>query len=189
MSSLTNARRKVNQQLVAHSSNIQSLRMAKEQRTQKRQQLQDLLEAQSHAQAIAKGVQQQAHKRIATIVTRCLAAVFDDPYEFAIRFEQKRGRTEARLVFVRNEQEVDPMTASGGGVVDVAAFALRLSCILLSRPPVRRVCVLDEPFKFVSEEYRENVRKLLETLSTELEFQVIMVTHIPEIVTGNVIEL
>ena len=146
-------------------------------------------EAQGLAQQIAAQVQQKAHDRIAGVVTRSLQAVFDDPYEFVIRFEQKRGRTEARMVFMRDGKEIDPLTASGGGVVDVAAFALRLSCLMLARPPLRRLLVLDEPFRFVSANLRGRLRGLLESLSTELGVQIIMVTHQTELTTGTVVEL
>lgn len=146
-------------------------------------------EAQQVCQVVAHTVQQRAHTRIASVVSRCLEAVFDEPYEFKIEFEQQRGRTWARLHFVRDELTVDPMSASGGGVVDVAAFALRLSCVLLSRPAVRRVLVMDEPFKFVSEGYRDRVRHMLLKLSDELRVQFILVTHIEELKCGTVIEL
>jgi len=149
----------------------------------------DVTEAQEFTQSIAQEVQQKAHARIAAVVSQCLEAVFDEPYTFKIHFEQKRGRTEAALVFERDGMEVDPLTASGGGVVDVAAFALRLSCLMLSRPPMRRLVVLDEPFKFVSEEYRGRVREMLDRLSLELNVQIVMVTHIPELETGKVIRL
>lgn len=140
-------------------------------------------------QSIAEATQQKAQAQIAAVVSRCLEAVFDDPYEFVIDFEQKRNQTEAVLTFVRNGEAVDPMSSSGGGVVDIASFALRISCLLLSRPAVRRTVILDEPFKFVSEEYRGRVRELLEALSGELGVQFIMVTHIKEIVTGNIIQI
>lgn len=149
----------------------------------------DSEEAQKTLQLVAQTVQQQAHDRIAGVVTRCLAAVFEDPYEFKVLFEQKRGKTEARLVFVRDGKELDPMTASGGGVVDVAAFALRLSCLMLSRPPVRKVLVMDEPMKFVSERYRERVRQMLEGLSHDLGVQMIFVTHMDALRTGHVVEI
>lgn len=149
----------------------------------------DAEEAQKIAQLVAQTVQQQAHERIASTVSRCLAAVFDRPYKFKIIFEQKRGRTEARLVFERDGNELDPLSASGGGVVDVAAFALRLAALLLTRPPLRRVLVLDEPFRFVSVQYRERVRDLLEQLSDELGVQLIMVTHIEDFEVGTVIRL
>lgn len=146
-------------------------------------------EAQKIAQIVAQTVQQQAHDRIASIVSRCLATVFEEPYVFKILFEQKRGRTEARLVFEKEGNEVDPLTASGGGVVDLAAFALRLSCLMLAKPPVRRVLVADEPFRFVSVQYREKVAQLLKELSSELKIQMIFVTHQDEMKMGKVIEL
>jgi DNA repair exonuclease SbcCD ATPase subunit len=144
------------------------------------------MEAQKIVQALAESIQQEAHGRIAGVVSRCLAAVFEDPYEFRIVFEQTRGRTEARLVFVRDGVEVNPIDSSGGGVVDVAAFALRLSCLMLSRPARRRVVVMDEPFRFVSKAYRPAVAVLLEQLAKELAVQFIIVTHFPELAIGRV---
>ena len=146
-------------------------------------------EAQELAQATAQAVQQQAHDRIAEVVSRCLEAVFDEPYTFRIHFERKRGRTEAALRFERDGAEVDPMTASGGGVVDVAAFALRLSCLVLNNPPLRRVLILDEPFKFLSEEYRPRIRDLMLTLAKEMGVQFVLVTHIQELVAGTVVKV
>lgn len=146
-------------------------------------------QAQALVQTVAQQIQQQVHRHIASVVSRCLEAVFDEPYEFQIIFEQRRGRTEAELVFVRDGLTIDPMLASGGGVVDVASFALRLACLLLTRPPLQRVLVLDEPFKFVSAEYRDRLRMLLEMLAKEMQVQIIMVTHIPELRVGKVVEL
>lgn len=146
-------------------------------------------DAQEILQYLAQAVQQQAHKKISEVVSSCLAAVFDDPYEFKIVFERKRGRTEAQLKFLRRGLEVDPLTASGGGMVDVAAFALRVACLVLHRPRLSKIVVLDEPFKFVSSIYRENVRSMLEQLSSDMGIQIIMVSHIEELTTGKVIEL
>jgi DNA repair exonuclease SbcCD ATPase subunit len=146
-------------------------------------------QAQQLVQEVAQHVQQQVHNRIASVVSRCLKAVFDEPYEFKIHFERKRGRTAARLVFVRDGMEIVPMQGSGGGVLDVAGFALRIACLVLARPKVRRLLVLDEPFKFVSSEYRERVRDLLETLAEEMGIQFVMVTHIPELQTGKIVRV
>jgi DNA repair exonuclease SbcCD ATPase subunit len=41
--------------------------------------------------------------------------------------------------------------------------------------------VLDEPFKFVSSGYRENLVALLAELSEEFGLQVILITHLPEL--------
>lgn len=143
------------------------------------------LAAQTVAQTVAAAVQRTAHDRIASVVSRCLEAVFDDPYEFRIEFDRKRGRTEARLEFVRDGSALDPTTAAGGGVVDVAAFALRLSALILSRPTVRPVLVLDEPFRFVSRDYSPRVRDLVSALAADLKIQFILVTHDPVLAGRN----
>lgn len=155
-----------------------------------RERVQVLQEAQQLAQAVAQQVQEQAHFKIANVVTRALQAVFDDPYVFHIVFERKRGRTEARLVFERDGQEIDPMDAAGGGVVDVASFALRLSCLLLSRPPVRKLLVLDEHFKFVhGKQERVRTKAFVEQVAKETGVQILLVTQVQEFVMGTVVEL
>jgi len=146
-------------------------------------------DAQEILQLIAQAVQQKAHERISKVVSSCLSTVFDDPYEFKIQFERKRGRTEASLRFLRRGLDVDPLSASGGGMIDVAAFALRVACLMLHRPRLAKVVVIDEGFKFVSSQYRENVRFMLEGLAKDLGVQIIQVTHIEELETGKVIEL
>lgn len=151
--------------------------------------VQHVQEAQKVLQEIAQQVQEQAHDRIASVVSRCLEAVFDDPYEFRIVFEQKRGRTEARLVFVREGLELNPLRHTGGGVVDVAGFALRVACLALKQPRQRMVLILDEPFKHLSADYRPRVRHLLEVLSVDMGIQFIMVTHSKALQTGKVITI
>jgi DNA repair exonuclease SbcCD ATPase subunit len=140
-------------------------------------------------QGVGQRLQEMAHERIAGVVSKCLEVVFDEPYEFKIVFEKKRNQTEARLVFVRDGMEINPMDAAGGGVVDVAAFALRLACISLRRPKLRRFIVLDEPFRFCSVQFRPRIRLMLEQLSEQFNMQILMVTHAPELVVGKVVEL
>jgi ABC-type Mn2+/Zn2+ transport system ATPase subunit len=148
-------------------------------------------EAQEIAQHVAQTIQQKAHERIAGVVSRCLETVFPgDKYGFKIYFDRKRGRTEARLVLTKDGNEiVNPLNSDSGGAVEVAAFALRLSCLMLSKPKLRRVLILDEPFKAVSEEYWDNVRMLLEGLAKDFKVQFILVTHNKELQIGKVIKL
>lgn len=186
-------RQRVNEMLVRARTAKQAYQNEWDRQTAAEDHLTYCQEAQKALQMVAQAVQQQAHDRIAGVVSRCLEAVFpEDPYEFKIIFEQKRGRTEARLIFLRADKEVDPLGASGGGAVDVAAFALRVSCIMLSQPPVRKVLFMDEGFRFVSVRYRERVRKMLIALSKDLGMQFVMTTHMPEFSTpdvGTIIEL
>jgi hypothetical protein len=150
----------------------------------------DLVEAQQVIQTVAQGVQEQAHARISGVVTRCLQAVFGPMCEFRILFERKRGKTEARIVFMEDGHELPPKEAAGGGMVDVAAFALRLVSMSLTKPRLRKVLVLDEPFRFVhGAGNRERVAELVETMSEEYGVQVVMSTGFDWLKIGNVMEL
>lgn len=149
----------------------------------------DAQEAQRVIQLVSASVQQEIHQRLAGVVSRCLSAVFDEPYQFVVRFEQKRGRTEARLVFLRDGEEYEPTKDCGGGVVDVAAFALRVAVLLLQRPPLRRFLALDEPFRFVSVNYRPRVRRMVEELARDLGIQFLIITHDEQFQIGKVVEL
>jgi len=183
-------RKLLDRKLVEYGHVKDSVRREKECLADAEERLTASVEAQRIIQRVAETVQESAHRQIASVVSRCLQTVFgEDSYEFRITFEKKRGKTEARLSFVRDGVEYDPTEATGGGVVDVAAFALRLSCLLLTRPPLRRILVMDEPFRFVSREYRPAVRSLLEVLAKEMKLQIVMVTHSPELACGKVIEL
>ena len=172
-----------------HDSVIATLRKERQELSSAMTSLKAANDAQEILQHLAQAVQEHAHKRIADVVSSCLAAVFEDPYEFKITFERKRGRTEARLSFVRDGLEVDPLTASGGGMVDVASFAFRVACLMLHQPKLSRVVVLDEPFRYVSAQYQDNVRMMLEKLSEDLRVQIIFITHNPALATGRIIDL
>ncbi len=142
-------------------------------------------------QEVAEMVQESAHAQISSIVIRCIQAIFPEhPYEFKIKFSQKRGKTEAELLFVKDGEELsDPMSQVGGGLVDVCSMALRIASLVLSQPPKTKLLVLDEPWKHVSSEYRPAIREMIEKLSEELEIQFIIVTHSEEFMFGNVIKL
>ncbi len=152
------------------------------------------VEAQEILQAVAQTVQQEAHDRIASVVSRCLESIFDDTYRFEIQFEKKRGKTEATLTFVRGDLVLtDPINEAGGGVIDVAAFALRLACLVLERPIRRRLLVLDEPFSRIrGHQNRQRMRQLIESLADDFGVQFVInidADQFPQFLLGTVIEV
>lgn len=152
--------------------------------------LADAKTAQLVLQTVAAAVQTKAHAQVSAVVTRCIQTVFPDAgYSFRIKFERKRGKTEAKLVFVKCGTEIDPTSADSGGVTQVAAFGLRLAALLLATPRKRKLLVLDEPFSCVSAGHRPRLASLLEALSAEMGVQIILVTHDPELRVGKVIEV
>lgn len=131
---------------------------------------------------VAEQTQVNIGKRIADLVTLALAAVFEDPYDFQVEFVQRRGGTEADLFFVRNQNQLDPMTASGGGAIDIASFALRLAVWTLNK--THPLFILDEPFRNLSLDLQGKAGLMLQKLAHNLGIQVIMVSHNPEIIRG-----
>ncbi len=150
--------------------------------------------ARSVLQAVAEAIQQQASRRIASLASRCLDAVFDEPYEVQIKFEQKRNKTEAKIVFRRDELELtDPLNEAGGGCVDVAALAFRLAALSLSKPRRRKLLVLDEPWKNIrGRANRQRMRALIDALADEFGVQFVLnvdAEAYPEFLLGKVVEL
>jgi hypothetical protein len=139
----------------------------------------DTLEAQKLINDVAERIQAAMHEGISGVVGLCLDAVFDDPYTFRIRFDQKRGKTEAVLELSRDGGVYDdPLNEVGGGVIDIVSFALRCAYLLL-RPGLRRVVVLDEPFRYVrGDAYRTRTRDILARLADDFGFQFVLNTDV-----------
>lgn len=152
------------------------------------QEIKDIETAQSYLQQIAQETQTQAHRAIASVVSKCLSAVFDCPYELRIQFERKRGKTEASFYYYRDGNLVEPHQTSGA-VREVTSLALRLVALSLSQPPRRRLLVIDEGFASLDKHNLERVAALLETLASEMDVQIILSTHSDQLKIGRVIEL
>lgn len=135
----------------------------------------DALKAREVINIVAKDTEQQLEMRITNIVTMALAAVFPDPYEFKLVFNERRNQTEADLLLVRNGEELSPVDGAGGGVLDVVSFALRIAVLLMSG--YRRVIILDEPFRHLSADLQSKASEMMKMLSDKLGIQFIMVSH------------
>lgn len=139
--------------------------------------LDSLRQAQEVIQVVAQTTQQQLEYHISEIVTLALAAVFPNPYELHLDFELKRGRSEASIMFGKGEERFRPLTASGGGPVDVASFGLRVALWSLRMPRTRPVLILDEPFRFVSRGLQAQASAMIKEISERLGIQFVLVTH------------
>ena len=119
----------------------------------------------------------QISYHISDITSLALEAVFDDPYKLEVEFVQRRNKTECDLYFVRGDERIDPISASGGGAVDVASFALRIASWSMMRPRTRNTIILDEPFKHLKG-HNANLRvlEMLNEVSRKLKTQIIMIS-------------
>lgn len=141
--------------------------------------LQDRIEeARALIQVVAVETQSMLEYRLGELVSLALNAVFGPGWSFRVLFEVRRGRTEADLLFEDAEgHRIDPISADGGGAVDVAALALRISLWSLRQPRRRNVIVLDEPFLHLSKDKWDKMIEVLRELSGRLGVQFIIVSH------------
>lgn len=137
----------------------------------------DLEQAQTIIQLVAQATQEELKYHISELVTLALASVFDDAYELELDFQQRRNQTECDIWFVREGERIHPLSASGGGAVNVAAFALRISLWALQSPRTRPIMILDEPAQNIKGD-EANIRfiQMVKSVSDRLKLQVIMVS-------------
>lgn len=140
------------------------------------------LQARSVVQIVAESTQAQITYHISNLVSSALAAVFPDPYKFELRFVQRRNKTEADLIFIKDGNETDDLTATGGGgACDIASLALRIA--LWSIRKTRNTLLLDEPTKFLhSPLYQEKTSEMLKEISDKLKLQIIMISDQPQMI-------
>ena len=117
---------------------------------------------------------------IESMVTTALQAVFEEDYEFIIDFDIKRNKPEAKISLKLRGEEADPKDSCGGGILDVASFALRVVLWSIENPKSTNTLILDEPMRFLHGK-TENAMKMIKDLSKKLNIQFIIVSQIPEI--------
>lgn len=136
-------------------------------------------DARNIMQLAARKTQENLEVHFSDLVSKALATVFDDPYLFVPKFEERRNKTECDLWFEKNKVRRRPRFSTGGGVIDITSFALRLAYNRLEKGAP--VLVLDEPFKMLSKSLMPRAVALLHLLSREFGVQMIINSHIDEL--------
>lgn len=133
-------------------------------------------QAQVIVKEAAKRTQEQVAWAIADIATKALQAIFHESYELIVRFENRRGKMECDILLSKHGEEIDPMTASGGGVVDVLSLSLRVAvwAICKDRHPT---FLLDEPMTHLARQQHQKAASMFRELVDNMGMQVLMVTH------------
>ncbi len=144
------------------------------------------IEALEKTKAIVFEVGEELHQIIlgvfSEIGTTCLQAIFGEGYSYQMRGKISRGLLAVEHVVVDAEgNELNPLQATGGGLVDVLAFALRLSALILSDR--ERLLILDEPFRFLSRDKLPIIKEVRSVLSEQYNIQTLMITHLQELVS------
>jgi len=132
--------------------------------------------------AVGLKTQQELEYNISDIASLAMDTVFNDPYELKVKFVERRNKTECDITFNRDGKEFDPSSnLTGGGVVDIAAFALRCISWLIDTPRTRNVFILDEPFpRLRGDSNQRNTGEMLQEMHKQLKPnpQVIMVSDV-----------
>jgi len=111
-----------------------------------------------------------------------LKSIYGDEYKLVLSFEVKRGKSEAGISVFKGDMELSLDEETGGGIVDVAALAMRFALWSLMEPRTSPVFVLDEPARFVSKDKLPLMGDILKELSKKLGVQIIMVSHEDELI-------
>jgi DNA repair exonuclease SbcCD ATPase subunit len=134
-------------------------------------------EAKEIIRSVGQKTQEQISYHISDITSLAMDAVFKEPYQLKVDFVQRRNKTECDLSFERDGMKIDPLTASGGGAVDVASFALRIASWSMMNPKTRATIILDEPMRFLSSDNQERASAMIKEVSQKLGIQFVIVTH------------
>lgn len=145
--------------------------------TQMDRSLQQHEKAREVIREVGMKTQEQLQYHISDITSLALESVFNDPYRLEVEFVQRRNKTECDLYFSRQTDRMDPLSASGGGAVDVAAFALRIASWSMAHPRTRATIILDEPLRFLSADNQAKASQMIKEISQRLGIQFIIVTH------------
>lgn len=147
-------------------------KIKKEKRLQKYQE-----QAHEILKQVGLETQQQLVYHISDVTSVALGSVFDEPYTVKLDFVERRGKTECDILFEKNGFPYDPLTASGGGVADLASFALRIASWSMKVPMTRPIIILDEPFKHLDKTMHPRASEMIKMLSDKLGIQFLIITH------------
>lgn len=157
-----------------------AVKLVREHRAQ-RAEMAEIAAAHGLLLALADSARDVVRSRVEDVVTLALQSVFGDTMRFRFDVRALRGVVGMVPMVGYGGNVWMPLDEVGGGVVDVVAFALRVTLIVWRQPAARQVLIADEPFKHVSDDYLPNVAAMLRKLADATELQMVIVSHEPTI--------
>lgn len=130
---------------------------------------------------VSKKIQKQFKKRVEKLITNAIQAVYDYPYIFKLRFENKRNNIEIKPIVKKGEKELVPKDDLGGGILDIIALGFQIILWHLQDPKSRSILFLDEPFRFLGG-YSYKAGFMLKYLSKSFGIQILMASHDKELI-------
>lgn len=121
-----------------------------------------------------RGVYEEA---LAALGTKGLSAIWQKDIQVVLESSVKRGVANLDIVLVKEGQKVRIKGGSGGSIAQILTVILRILITTSSRPALRPLLALDEPFSQVAEEHRPALGQLLKELTSRLGLQLLFVSH------------
>lgn len=117
---------------------------------------------------------------VSKIASEALSSIFEeDAYQLEADFVSRRGQTECDIGFKKGGRSfADPEFESGGGAVNVASYALRISIMTIGE--VMPVLIADQPFRDLSARHHEDFIEFFKKVSEEMGMQMIIISHLPK---------
>lgn len=187
---ITEAQKRIDKLNTETTQNADMLKLFNKQKLQNGD---DLINAQKIRELVYLAVdktQSQLRYHVSNLVTVGLQTTFPEKdYKFHLDFVTRRNQTECDLLIEDGGIKSKPKYRNGGGVLDVISISLRMAFWSLS--DTVPILALDEPSKFVSKDKQDSVVQMIRDIADELNIQIILVTHIPELMNraDKVIEI
>ena len=128
---------------------------------------------------IQKSSNEMVKSKFEELVTNFIQFVTEDEsYQFLVEFGKKGNIpiAEFKLKSPSSGEEFLPINeCSGGGIIDIVSIALRIT--VMQFLDVEPLLMLDESLKGLSENYQAKAVEFIKMLTTDLDYQVIMITH------------
>lgn len=118
--------------------------------------------------------------RIVDSISRGLTAVFGEELRLKIVTKTQRDVSVMELHLIENGVEIEDII-EGTGQSRVALINMFINLYLITKLPLERLMVLDEPFAAVSPQHLPALGQLLRELHDTLGFQFIMAAHESEL--------
>ena len=111
------------------------------------------------------------------LVTFALRQIYGGAYSFELKFDLKNRARVVEPLVDDGYIKAPPDLTRGGSLKDLVSVVFRIIFLLLYRPNLRRVLVLDECFAGMSENLVPRVAQFLGTVCERTGLQILLVTH------------
>lgn len=127
-------------------------------------------------QEVTKEMQTELKGFLTEVNQQALDLVFPG-YIFDIEFSTKNNTSSAEIAIINNGRSQKPMEANGGGLDDILALCSQMAAKKMGN--TRNVIFADQPMSNLSKGEKEKLAiDMLKTLTTDMEIQYIMISHI-----------